>query len=88
MSFQTPYTCTCELEYWKHVFLIGRWQSRKEKQSGNNVDAVLNIFTDLESGSSKIMFDANFLCILPMMQFIQKTKITICDVPGCVAGTN
>ena len=53
MSFQTPFTC--ELEYQKHVFLGGRWhfsyanQSQKEKQSGNNADAVLNNSTDLES---------------------------------------
>ena len=56
--FQTPFTC--ELEYWNHLqlFPFRRWhfsyanQSQKEKQSGNNADAVLNDFTDLESEST------------------------------------
>ena len=53
MFFQTPFTW--KLEYWKHVFLTRRWhfsyanQSQKEKQSGNNADAVLNDFLDLKS---------------------------------------
>ena len=52
-------TIYCEYEYWKLEFLKGRWnfscanQSHKEKQSGNNADAVLNDFTDLESESAK-----------------------------------
>ena len=51
MSFQTSFTC--ELKYWKHVFLKRRWhfsyanQSQKEKQYGSNFDGVLNDFTDL-----------------------------------------
>lgn len=36
-------------------------QCQKEKQSGNNVDGVLNDIKDLESESAKIMFDAMFL---------------------------
>ena len=44
-------------------------QSQKENQSGNNADAVLNDFTDLESKSTEIMFDAIFPWIVPMMQF-------------------
>ena len=59
----------------KQVFLIRRWhfsyanQSQKEKQSGSNLDAFLNDFTDLESESIKIMLDTIFLWIVPMMQF-------------------
>ena len=42
MSFQTPFTC--ELEYLKHFSYAN--QSQKEKQSGNNTDAVLHDFTE------------------------------------------
>ena len=67
--FKTPFTCESE------NFLRGRWhfsnanQSKENKQSGNNADAVLNDFTNLESQSAKIMFDEIFLWIVPMMKF-------------------
>ena len=54
-------------------------QISQGKQSGNNADAVLNDFTDLESESSKVMFDT---LSDNAMLIIQKTKITTCDVPG------
>ena len=44
-------------------------QSKRQKQSGNNANVVLNDFTDLESESAKNMFDAIFLWIVPIMQF-------------------
>ena len=89
MSFQTPFTC--ELEYWKHVFLIRRWhfsyanQSQKEKQSGRfkwfygfrKRKYLNNVWRNISLDSSD---DAILI--------LQNTKITTCDVPGCVAGAN
>ena len=53
MSFQIPFTC--EMEYWKHVFLRGSWlfsyanQSKKKKtKCGIHGDTLLKDFTDLE----------------------------------------
>ena len=91
--FQTHFTC--ELEYWNHLFPFRRHfsyanQSQKEKQSGNNADAVLNDFTDLEKRKDlnnvwrNISLDSSDDAIL----ILQNTKITTCDVPGCVAGAN
>ena len=90
---QPPFTC--ELEYWNYLFPFPRWlfyanQSRKEKQSGNNADAVLNDFTDLEKRKDlnndwrNISLDSSDDAIL----ILQNTKITTCDVQGCVAGAN
>ena len=49
----------------------------KHKQSGNAADAVLNDLMDIESNSSKILFDTRFLWIVLV---IQKTKITSQDL--------
>ena len=93
MSFQTPFTC--ELEYWKHLF-IRRWHffSRKSKSEGeiigNNADVVLNDFYGLGQQKylnnvwSNISLDSSDDAIV----ILQNTKITTCDVPGCVAGAN
>ena len=93
MSFQTPFTC--ELEYWKHLF-IRRWHffSRKSKSEGeiigNNADVVLNDFYGL--GQQKylnnvwriISLDSSDDAIL----ILQNTKITTSNVPGFVASAN
>ena len=44
-------------------------QISQEKQSGSNADAVLNGFKDLDSESSKELFDTIFLWIIRIMQF-------------------
>ena len=74
MSFQTPFLLVnrnIENVYFRLVddFFLTQIKSQKEKQSGNNADAVSNDFTALESESTWIMFDAIFLWIVPMMQF-------------------
>ena len=73
MSFQTPFLLVnrnIENVYFPledDIFLT-QIKSQKEKQSGNNAGAVSNDFTDLESESTLIMFDAIFLWIVPMRQ--------------------
>ena len=65
MSFKHPLLVNWNIEiicspFEDDIFSYAN-QSQKEKQSGNNADAVLNDFTDLESKSTKIIFDAYFL---------------------------
>ena len=84
--FQTPFTC--ELEYWNQLFPFRRWhlsyanQSQKEKQSGNNADAVLNDLNNLNNVWRNISLDSSDDANS------ENKKITTCDVPGCVAGAN
>ena len=67
MSFWKPFTC--ELEYWMHVFLKGRWQFSYENQNKTWCNISLDRYVNA-------------------ILIIHKTKITTCDVLGCVADAN
>ena len=80
MSFQTP--LTCELEYWKLVFPFWRWhfsyanESQKEKQYGDNADAVLwfygfgkRNYLNKKWGSTTIESDPRYIYFLKSFVF-------------------
>ena len=85
MSFQTPFTC--ELEYWKHLFLTQRFpyanQSQKEKCG-------CRFKWFYEFGKRKYLNNVwhNISLVSSDDTILQNTKITTSNVPGCVAGAN
>ena len=93
MSFQTPFTCELVriLKTCIHTKIFFLRKSKSEGETiGNNADAVLNDFYGL--GKQKCLNNVSRNISLDSFDdaivILQNTKITACDVPGCVAGAN